>query len=111
MPYSEPLADRVRDCLARRRGVTEKKMFGGLAFVLRGNMCCGILEDRLMLRLGEERTAAALEEPHTHPMDFAGRVIKTMLFVQPEGIDSDADLQRWVDRAVDFAQTLPRKAV
>ena len=74
MAYSEELASRIRRALTARADVMERKMFGGLAFMLRGNMCCGVVGDMLMLRLGNEGAAAALEEPHTKPMDFTALV-------------------------------------
>ena len=82
MAYDEMLADRVRAAITALDGnVTERKMFGGLAFLLEGNMCCGVLGDRLVLRLGAE----ALREPHTRPMDFTGRAMASMMYVAPEG--------------------------
>ena len=86
MAYSEQLADRVRKILADVDGVREQKMFGGLCFMINGNMCCGVGEDEILLRLGPERTRRALKEPHTRKMDMTGRVIKSMLFVGPEAI-------------------------
>ena len=94
MAYDEFLAERIRCKLGRRRGISEKKMFGGLAFMVRGNMACGVVGERLMLRLGEEGAALALEEEHVVPMDFTGKPIKTMAFVEPPGIERDADLAR-----------------
>ena len=109
MPYDEPLAERIQALIGKHRGVTEKRMFGGLAFMLQGNMCCGVMQDRIMLRLGPEGVEAALKEPHTAPMDFTGKPIKSMVYLWPEGYESDADLERWVDTAVGFAKTLPPK--
>lgn len=109
MPYDEPLAERIQALIGKRRGVTEKRMFGGLAFMLNGNMCCGVMQDRIMLRLGPEGVQAALEEPHTEPMDFTGKPMKSMVYVRPKGYESDADLERWVETAVRFAKTLPAK--
>ncbi len=111
MPYSEQLAQRVRDVFTNddpgvtASGVAEKKMFGGLCFMRRGHMCCGILEERLMLRLNKELTEAALEQRHTHAMDFTGRTIKTMLYVDEEGIATRASLKKWVKRAVTYNDT------
>ena len=109
MPYDEPLAERVQALIGKHRGATEKRMFGGLAFMLQGNMCCGVMKDRIMLRLGPEGVEAALKEPHTAPMDFTGKPIKSMVYLRPEGYESDADLEKWVETAVRFAQTLPPK--
>ena len=108
MAYDDKLAARLHRILGDRPGITEKKMFGGLAFMLGGNMCCGIVDDRLMLRLGHDRAAAALAEPHTAEMDFTGRVIRTMVYVDGEGIASDDALAGWVERAVAFAANANR---
>jgi TfoX/Sxy family transcriptional regulator of competence genes len=107
--YDESLAARVRAALSELEGMTEKKMFGGIAFMLDGNMCCGVVKDELMLRLGEERGSRALEQPHARPMDFTGRPMKGFVFVSPEGIATDDALRKWVRQAVDFASSLPPK--
>jgi TfoX/Sxy family transcriptional regulator of competence genes len=109
MAYDEALADRMRGALATRDDVAERKMFGGLAFMLAGNMCCGVISSDAMLRLGEDGADAALDEPHTRPMDFTGRPMKAMVYVAPAGLEGDAAVQRWVDRAVAFAESLPPK--
>ncbi len=109
MAYDEALAQRIRQALAPCADIGERKMFGGLAFMLAGNMCCGVVADTLMLRLGNEGAAEALKEPYTSPMDFTGRVMKSMLYVGPEGIASPEDLNRWINRAADFAASLPPK--
>lgn len=109
MAYDEGLAERVRIILKRRKGIAEKKMFGGLAFLCHGNMCCGINQSDLMLRLGEDGAQAALAEPHTREMDFTGRPMKSMLYVAAKGLKEDDTLRAWVMRALDFAKTLPPK--
>jgi TfoX/Sxy family transcriptional regulator of competence genes len=109
MAFDEAVAAHLRKALARRKGVTERKMFGGLAFLLDGNMCCGVLGDRLVLRLGAEGPAEALGEPHTHPMDFTGKAIASMVYVAPEGYATESALRGWVKRAVSFASSLPAK--
>ena len=109
MPSDELLVERIRHALARRRGVSEKRMFGGVCFMINGNMCAGVNDRLLMLRLGNELAAKALSEPHTRPMDFTGRPLKSMIYVEPEGYDTDDDLDSWVARAADFAKTLPKK--
>ncbi len=108
MAYDERLADRVRDVLDVREGVTERKMFGGLAFMVCCHMACGIVGDELMLRLGAEGAESALERPHVRPMDFTGRPMKGMVFVGPGGLRGAA-LSRWVGRAVGFVESLPSK--
>ena len=109
MAYDETLAGRIRKALTPRPDVMERKMFGGLAFMLRGNMCCGAMNDTLMLRLGNELAAAALKEAHARPMDFTGKPLKSMVYVDAPGIASDEDLYSWVNKAADFAETLPAK--
>jgi TfoX/Sxy family transcriptional regulator of competence genes len=109
MAYDEELADRVRIVLAEEPGLTERKMFGGLAFMVNGNMACGIVQDELMLRLGAEGAEAALAEPHVRPMDFTGRPMTGMVYVGREALD-DAAVQRWVEQAAGHARSLPPKA-
>jgi len=107
MAYDEALADRVR-ALLPAEPVTERQMFGGLAFMLGGHMFCGIVKDALMVRLGPEAADRALDQPHVRPMDFTGRPMTGMVFVDPEGLDGDA-LRQWVDAALGFARSLPPK--
>lgn len=109
MAYDETLAARLRGLLSDRAGLTEKKIFGGLAYMLNGNMCCGIVDEKLMLRLGRAGVETALTKPHTSEMDFTGRVIRTMVYVEPAGIASDAALATWVEKGISFAETLPPK--
>jgi TfoX/Sxy family transcriptional regulator of competence genes len=109
MPYNEDLAARIRALLKRRKGITEKKMFGGLAFMANGHMSCGVNADTLMLRLGNEGAEKALTEPYTRPMDFTGRPLKSMVYVETAGYEFDENLRGWVERAVKFAKSLPPK--
>lgn len=109
MAFDEGLATRLREHLEDLSGVEERRMFGGLAFLVHGHMCCGINGTSLMLRLGKEGVREALEEPHTRPMDFTGRPLSTMVYVDPEGFEEDEDLAAWVGRAVAFVETLPPK--
>jgi TfoX/Sxy family transcriptional regulator of competence genes len=109
MAFDEALADRVRSVLGERKGITERKMFGGLAFLLDGNMCCGVLKDQIMLRLGEEGAGEALTRPHTRPMDFTGKPMKSMVYLDPVGFASEGDLRAWVERAVAYVSELPAK--
>jgi TfoX/Sxy family transcriptional regulator of competence genes len=109
MAYDEGLAERVRDVLADRADVTEKKMFGGLAFMVRGNMSVGVNGEELMVRVGPEQHQAALTQPYARPMDFTGRPMKGYVFVGSEGLEGDEDLETWVKRAIMFALTLPPK--
>jgi TfoX/Sxy family transcriptional regulator of competence genes len=109
MAYDEALADRVRGVLLDPGLVSEQKMFGGLAFLLGGHMFCGVVNDELMLRLGPEGAQRALTRPHVRPMDFTGRPLKSMVFVDRDGLRGPA-LQRWVDTAAAFVRELPPKA-
>jgi TfoX/Sxy family transcriptional regulator of competence genes len=110
MTHDEDLTDRIRHVLGGRRDVIEKKMFGGVAFMVRGHMACGTVRGSLMVRLGEEGAAAALKKPHVEPMDFTGKVLKTMAYVRADGICTVDELEKWVHRAVDFALTLSSKS-
>jgi TfoX/Sxy family transcriptional regulator of competence genes len=109
MPYDEGLAHRIRDALDEREDVSEKKMFGGLAFLVRGNMCLGVIGDELMVRVGPDAYADALRQPHAREMDFTGRPMTGFVQVGVRGLASDASLRRWVARALEFASSLPRK--
>ena len=109
MAYDEGLAQRIREVLDERPDVSEKKMFGGLAFLLHGNMCVGVVGEDLMVRVGPQAHADALREPRARKMDFTGRPMKGFVFVSGDGLGSDADLLRWVERGVRFADALPRK--
>ena len=109
MAYDEALADRVRHVLGRHKELTEKKMFGGITFMLRGNMCCGVTKEDLVVRVGAEQYEKVLVEPHARPMDFTGRSMKGFVYVGPGGYRSDEALARWVKRGVDFALSLPAK--
>ena len=109
MTYDEDLAARVRAVLPAGESVTERQMFGGLAFMLGGHMFCGIVKDSLMVRLGPEAADRALDRPHVRPMDFTGRPMKGMVFVDPGGLHG-ARLLEWVDAAAAFARALPPKS-
>jgi hypothetical protein len=107
MAYDETLAERVRAVLAHRHATTEKKMFGGLAFLSGGRMACGIVGDELMVRVGPARTAEALAMAHVRPMDFTGRPLTGHVFVAPAAIATAADLARWVDLGLAAAAEAP----
>jgi TfoX/Sxy family transcriptional regulator of competence genes len=108
MAYDEQLADRVRALLERRAEVSERKMFGGLTFMVGGNMCCGVNKDELIVRLAPEHEAEALTRPHARPMDFTGRHMPGFIAIQPAGLN-DAQLEEWVNNALARAETLPAK--
>lgn len=109
MAYDERLAERIRKALPDRPRITEKKMFGGIAFLLDGKMFCGIVKDDLMVRVGPEAHEAMLREPHARPMDFTGRPMTGYVYVAPAGFASDVALARWVARGAKFAATLRAK--
>jgi len=109
MSYDETFAGRVRRVIGKKRGAVEKKMFGGLAFMLDGRMCCGIIGRDLMVRVGPERYEEALAKPHTRPMDFTGRPLTGFVYVAPAGYASDVALRRWIKWGADFVSALPVK--
>ena len=109
MAYDEKLADRLRDAFGRTQSVTERRMFGGIAFMVRGNMCCGVIDDRLMVRVGPEAYEGALKLAHAEPMDFTGRSMRGFVYVAPEGAKTARQIQAWVRRGLEFVQTLPAK--
>jgi TfoX/Sxy family transcriptional regulator of competence genes len=109
MAYDEELADRLRSALSKHPDLTERKMFGGIAFMLGGHMCCGVAMEDAMLRVGPDAYEAALAEPHAREMDFTGKPLKGYVYVAPEALASGRDLKAWVEKAVRFVWTLPPK--
>ncbi|MBI3524717.1 MAG: TfoX/Sxy family protein [Betaproteobacteria bacterium] len=107
MGYDEKTAERVRRILSVRTDVVEKKMFGGLCFMVNGSMCCGITTTAFMVRVGPDQHQQALARPHVRPMDFTGRPLKGMIYVDPAGYKTDAALGKWVACGVDFVCGLP----
>jgi TfoX/Sxy family transcriptional regulator of competence genes len=107
MAYSEDLVKKVRYLLKESDGLTEKQMFGGLAFMLNGNMACGVVGEELMVRVGPENYQDALGERYTRPMDYTGRPLKGMVYVEEDAIE--ADLDGWVNKGAEFAGSLPPK--
>lgn len=100
----------MRNATARTAGITEKKMFGGVGFLLRGNMCVGVWKTSLIVRLGPEAAAKALNEPHVREFDITGKPMQGWAMVEPDGLETDEQLARWVQRSVEFVRTLPQKA-
>ena len=111
MAYDEGLAERIREVLQADAPVTEKKMFGGLAFLFGGYMFVGIAQDRLMARAGPAGYEQALGLPHTREMDFTGKPMRGYVYVDPPGFEEDADLEAWVRRCLRFVETLPPKGI
>ncbi len=109
MAYDEGLAERIRQVNEDRPEIVEKKMFGGLAFMLNDYMFCGVTEDLLMARVGPANYEVSLARPHVREMDFTGRPMNGYVFVEPEGLESDEELRAWVDLCADFVLTLPPK--
>jgi len=109
MAFDEAVAGRIRKALTGSPDVVEKRMFGGIAFMVRGNMCCGVIGDRLMLRVGPKGYETTLSLPHARAMDFTGRPMKGMVYVEPAGFASAGDLKAWIARAMAFALSLPAK--
>lgn len=107
--YSEELAERIRAVIEVRQGVTERKMFGGVAWMVNGNMACGVIGEDLMVRLDREDAEAAQAEAHVGPMEFTGRPMRGFVVVTPEGFESDSELSHWVEAGADFAESLPAK--
>ncbi len=104
--FSESLAARARDVLAREKNISEKKMFGGLCFLLHGKLLVGVFGDSLLVRLGTEGATAALKDPHVRRMDMGARPMKGWVVVEPEGVDGERQLSEWIRRALEFVATL-----
>jgi hypothetical protein len=109
MAYDEGLAYRVRDIMSEEPGLVEKKMFGGVGFMLNGNMACGVNKEDLIVRVGPDRYEQTVIQPHARPFDFTGRPMKGWVMVGPDGVAADKDLQNWVTQGITFARSLPPK--
>jgi hypothetical protein len=109
MAYSERLAQRIREALAGNRAVTEKKMFGGIAFLRHGLMFVGVSNSSLMARVGKPNYSESLSRKHVREMDFTGKPMQGYVFVDEAGLDTDAQLRFWLDRCEQFVMTLPPK--
>ena len=107
MAYNERLAERVRAILAAHDGISERKMFGGLAFLVNGKMCVGVMNDEFMVRSGPAQHAAALKKPHARPMDFTGRPMTGMVYVSPAGVSRGPALRRWIELGIAGAAAAP----
>ena len=109
MAFDEGVAERIREHLMERMDVDEKKMFGGLAFMVSGNMCCGVVDDTLMLRVGADQYETALNKPFAREMDFTGKPLRGFIYVEPAGFAEENDLQEWIEMALQFVTALPPK--
>ena len=109
MAFDERLAGRIRKRLGKRVGFVEKKMFGGIAFLLNGNMCCGLHGNEMIVRLDPQQTDKALSERHTRLFDLTGRPMKGWILVEPKGLATDRQLGKWVGVATKYAASLPPK--
>jgi TfoX/Sxy family transcriptional regulator of competence genes len=109
MPFDEKLANRVRKILGKIDGLSEKKMFGGLCFLIYGNMAFGLVNEDLMIRVEPDSYEKILSQPHVRKMDFTGKPLKVFLYVGAKGTESDKDLKKWVLKSVEFALSLPAK--
>jgi TfoX/Sxy family transcriptional regulator of competence genes len=109
MAFDETLAARIRDALARRKNIEEKKMFGCICFFLNGNALAGVWKDRLIACLGPDEGEAALREQHVRAFDITGRPMRNWVAVEPEGLEDDEQLKQWIQQAVKFVGKLPAK--
>jgi TfoX/Sxy family transcriptional regulator of competence genes len=109
MAVDESLAARIRDALARKKGIEEKKMFGCVCFLLNGNALAGVWKDRLIVRLGPDEAEAALRESHVRQFDITGKPMRNWIAVEPEGVEDDEQLKDWIQRATKFVGKLPKK--
>ncbi len=109
MAFDESLAARIRETLARKKNIEEKKMFGCICFFLNGNALAGVWKDALIARLGPGEGEAALREPHVRAFDITGKPMRNWVAVEPEGVEGDEQLVGWIERATKFVKTLPKK--
>ena len=109
MAFDESLAARIRDALARKKGIEEKKMFGGVGFLSNGNMLVGVWKKSLIVRLRTEEGVDAIREPHVKAFDITGKPMKGWILIEPEGIENDDQLKGWIGRAIKFVKALPAK--
>lgn len=109
MAFDDGLAQRIREALSGVGGVVEKRMFGGLAFMVQGHMCCGIVGCELMLRVGAKRYDDVLARPYVRQMDFTGRPMKGFVFIAEKGFEEESTLQDWIALGLSFVGSLPDK--
>jgi len=109
MAYDEGLAQRVRELIENHPGYVEKNMFGGIGFLLYGNMACGVLRDNLIVRVGAKNYIDALLEPHVELFDITGKAMTGWVMVKEPGYRPDRDLRDWVEKGMEYSLTLPAK--
>lgn len=109
MPYDHELATQIRAQLADQLNLSEREMFGGIGFMLSGNMLCGVLQDSLIVRVGAECYQESLAKPHTRLFHTRGRPLKGWVMVDPPGLKSEQDLKKWLSIALDYTSKLPAK--
>lgn len=109
MPFDNKLAKRVRKILEKIEGLSEKKMFGGLCFLINGNMALGLVNEDLMIRVRPDSYEKMLSQPHLRKMDFTGKPLKGFLYIDAKGTESEKDLRKWVLKGIEFARSLPPK--
>ena len=109
MAYDEALAERIRPLVEARGDVAERKMFGGVTWMLQGNMACGVLGEDVLVRLAHDDADRALAEPNTRVFDMTGRPARGMVVVSGASVTGDADLAKWIDAGADHAASLPPK--
>jgi hypothetical protein len=121
MTFSERAIYQIRKAMKHTPGLSERHMYftsraawpheltRGVTFMVRGNMCCGVLDEHLVVRVGPDEYEGALREPHTRPMDFTGRALHGFVYVDRKGFANDRSLKRWIDRGMSFVATLPPK--
>lgn len=109
MAFDEGLAMRIREQLSEQPGLSERRMFGGLAFMVNGNMCAGVLGDELMARVGPAQYQSALVQPYAREMDFTGRAMTGLVMVSQDALAEDDELDAWLQRSLDFCLSLPPK--
>lgn len=109
MAYNPVLAQKLQAILQGEVSLTRKEMFGGVGFLISGNMACGVIGDDLIVRVGPDNYDEALDQPHAHPFDFTGRPMKGWVTISPEGTATEKELMQWVGRGTAFARSLPPK--
>jgi TfoX/Sxy family transcriptional regulator of competence genes len=109
MAFDVVLSERIRTKMYRRSGFTEKKMFGGICYMLNGNICCGVIKDEMVVRLDPDQTDEVLAHSCARIFDYSGHPMKGWFFISPEGVRSDQDLARWTTRSIQYAKSLPPK--